>query len=542
MPTLQFKGKPFVLNHHLAVKYHQLIPRPDLSLTDRHSLQSDNLIIHGDNLLALKALLPNYAGQIKCIYIDPPYNTGNEGWAYNDNVNSPILKEWLGKTVDKEDLTRHDKWCCMMYPRLKLLHELLAEDGALFISIDDNEQHRLRMLLDEIWGEENFIANIIWQKNYAPKSSAKYFSEDHDYILCYAKNISDWLPNLLERTEEQNKAYKNPDSDPRGLWRPNNLAARNYYSKGNYSITTPGGRFIPGPPKGSYWRVSEEKFWELDKDNRIWWGEEGNNIPAPKIFLAEVMQGRVPQTLWFYEGVGHTQEAKRETVELLEFETSDDVFISPKPVRLIKRILEIASDENSIILDSFAGSAATAQAVLEMNKLDDGNRHFILVEMQDYADKLTAERVRRAIKGVPTSKKETLREGLGGTFSYFELGEEIDFNRFLTESEGFPSWEELARYVFFTATGEQFNLERSDRSKNYVGESLRHVVWLFYEPDFTWLRTNGFTLAQAEALPKPPVGKKNLVCAPMKFLDDETLTDVFKIDYLQLPYEIYKLK
>ena len=541
MPSLQFKGKTYVQHHHLAVRYHQLVPNQALSLTDRHSLQTDNLIVQGDNLLALKALLPTYAGQIKCIYIDPPYNTGNEAWAYNDNVNSPMFREWLHKTVDREDLTRHDKWCCMMYPRLKLLHELLAEDGAIFISIDDNEQHRLRMLMDEIWGEENFITNIIWQKVYSPKNSAKYFSEDHDFIVAYSKNPSEFTRNLLERTVEAENRYSNHDNDSRGPWKPGDLSARNYYSQGTYQIKTPSGRIIESPPKGSYWRVSEKKLGELDRDNRIWWGKEGNSVPSIKRFLSEVMQGRVPQTLWFYEEVGHTQEAKKEIVQILDFENSEDVFISPKPVRLIKRILEIATDENALVLDSFAGSGTTAQAVLELNKEDGGNRRFILVEMEEYADTVTAERVRRVIRGVPEAKKEALREGLGGTFSYFNLGDEIEYNRFLTGADRYPTWEELARFVFFTATGEQLDLSKSDPTRNYVGESLRQVVWLYYQPDHQWLRSNGFTLTQAEELPAAPAAKRNLVFAPMKYVDDDSLFDL-RIDYLQLPYEIYRMK
>ncbi|MDI6801731.1 MAG: site-specific DNA-methyltransferase, partial [Thermodesulfovibrionales bacterium] len=213
MATLSFKGKSFVQNHHLSVKYHQLIPKKDKSLTDKISL-NDNLIIHGDNLKALKALLPTYAGKVKCIYIDPPYNTGNEKWIYNDNVNSPMMQEWLGKVVDKEDLTRHDKWLCMMMPRLKLLRELLRDDGAIFVSIDDNEQHNLRYLMDEIFGENNFVTNIIWHKKYSLQSDAKYFSDTHDFILCYAKNKlngenkSGWTRSLLPRTEKQDKLYR----------------------------------------------------------------------------------------------------------------------------------------------------------------------------------------------------------------------------------------------------------------------------------------------------------------------------------------------
>ncbi|MFN3467039.1 MAG: site-specific DNA-methyltransferase, partial [Candidatus Brocadiales bacterium] len=219
MATLNFKGKTFVQNHHLTVKYHQLVPKKDKSLTDRVSLQ-DNLIVHGDNLKALKALLPTYAGKVKCIYIDPPYNTGNERWVYNDNVNSPMMQEWLGKVVDREDLTRHDKWLCMMMPRLKLLRELLREDGVIFVSIDDNEVHHLRMLMDEVFGGGNFITDVVWQKKTSPQNDAKYFSDNHDFIIVYAKkrkqidNDLGFSVKLLERTERHDANYTNPDNDP----------------------------------------------------------------------------------------------------------------------------------------------------------------------------------------------------------------------------------------------------------------------------------------------------------------------------------------
>src|SRR3989339_760281 len=229
MANLNFKGKTFVQNHHLAVPYHQLVPVKSKSLTANLSLK-DNLIIHGDNLKALKALLPTYAGKIKCIYIDPPYNTGNESWVYNDKVNSPKIKKWLCKVVGNEsaDLCRHDKWLCMMYPRLKLLRDLLRDDGAIFISIDDNEHCHLKMAMDEIFGSENFVTNIIWQKKYTQSNDAKYFSSTHDFIVCYGKNIenSNFKINLLERTEAQNARYKNPDNDPRGGWMTQPLHAK----------------------------------------------------------------------------------------------------------------------------------------------------------------------------------------------------------------------------------------------------------------------------------------------------------------------------
>ena len=420
LPRLHFKGKVFVENHHLAVPFHELLPVREKGLSEKASLR-DNLIVHGDNLRALKSLLPTYHGKVKCVYIDPPYNTGNEGWAYSDSVNSPLIRDWLGRVVDRDDLTRHDKWCCMMLPRLKLLRELLREDGAIFVSIDDNEVHHLRSLMDEVFGEENFVATVIWQKVFSPKNTAKYFSEDHDYVMAYARRIEEWRPNLIERGERAVKRYKNPDDDARGPWSSSDLTARNPYSRGTYEVTSPSGdRF--GPAVGRYWVVPIEKFRALDEDGRIWWGKNGDSMPRLKRFLAEVKKGVVPQTLWLHTDVGNTQEAKKELVSTLQFERSEDVFNTVKPSRLVRRILQTATDPDSIVLDSFAGSGTTAHAVLAQNREDGGNRRFILVECEDYADTITAERVRRVIQGVPTAKDDALKAGFGGTFSYFELG------------------------------------------------------------------------------------------------------------------------
>ena len=535
MPSLHFKGRVFVENFDLGAPFHELTPVRARGLSRKASLH-DNLIVEGDNLLALKALLPTYHGKVKCITIDPPYNTGNEGWAYNDRVNSPMMQEWLGRVVDRDDLTRHDKWCCMMLPRLKLLREMLRDDGAIFVSIDDNEVHRLRSLMDEVFGEENFVATVIWQKVYAPKSSARHFSEDHDFVVVYARDGEQWTPNLLPRTAEQDAAYRNPDDDPRGPWRPNNLAARNPYSKGVYSITCPGGRTIEGPPKGSYWRVSKERLMELDADDRIWWGEDGNNVPAPKIFFSEVKQGRVPQTLWTYREVGHTQDAKREVVSILDFDTSGDVFVTPKPSSLIRRILQVATDKDSIVLDSFAGSGTTAQAVLALNREDGGDRRFILIECEDYADSITAERVRRVIKGVPSAKDEALKAGLGGGFSYFQLGAALR-KESLIDPDKLPAWEKLAGYIFFTATGEEFEPGAARRDDWFVGRGRLYDVFLIYTDDVEELKNLALTKRIADALPDG--GRPRLVFAPTKYLDPELL-HLYRIRFQQLPFEIYE--
>ena len=539
MATIQFKGKEIVRNYHLTVPYHELVPDGKKSLTKKVSL-NDNLIIHGDNLLALKALLPTYAGKVKCIYIDPPYNTGNEKWAYNDNVNSPMMKEWLGKVVEKDDLTRHDKWLCMMMPRLKLLRELLVEDGVIFISNDDNEQHRLRLLADDVFGEENFITNIIWQKKFSPQNDAKYFSDNHDFILVYAKkkNLTDekngWVRNLLPRTGEMDDRFSNPDNDPRGDWSSSDLSVKTYSEAYDYPIKTPSGKIIK-PTKGRCWRTSKENLQKLIADNRIWFGPNRDNVPRIKRFKTEVQAGLVPVTIWLHQEVGHNQEARQELKEI--FPDVDFPFETPKPVRLIKRILELSSDKDSIILDSFAGSATTAHAALALNKQDGGNRKFIMVECDEYADKTTAELVRRVIKGVKGAKNENLQKGLGGSFSFYELGKPIDAERIL-KGKDLPTFAEMARYIFYTATGEEFNEKKVNEKTDLIGESKEYQVYLLYKPDMEYLKSTALTLERAEALGKF-AGKKRLVFAPAKYLDQEHL-ERLHIDFAQLPFEIYQ--
>ena len=518
MPSLQFKGRVFVDNFHLGVPFHELTPVRARGLSRKASLH-DNLIIEGDNLLALKALLPTYHGKVKCIYIDPPYNTGNEGWAYNDRVNSPMMREWFGRVVDREDLTRHDKWCCMMLPRLKLLRELLADDGAIFVSIDDNEVHRLRCLMDEVFGEENFVATTVWQKIFSPKNTAKYFSEDHDFILVYARDIERWEPNLLERGQQAIDRYKNPDDDPRGPWSSSDLTARNFYSQGTYEVTSPSGKKFK-PSVGNYFRVARKKFDDLDADGRIWWGPDGNSMPRLKRYLSDVKKGVVPQTLWLHSDVGHTQGAKKELVSVLDFEKSEDVFNTVKPTSLIRRILQIATDKNSIVLDSFAGSGTTAHAVLALNKEDRGKRRFVLIECEDYVDSITAERVRRVVKGVPSAKDESLKAGLGSAFSYFRLGAPLR-KESLLEPSNLPSYEKLAGYIFFTATGEEFEPDKVRQDRWFIGRSRIYDVFLIYTDDVEELKN----LALTQGIAKKLSGGKRpkLVFAPTKYLDQELL-------------------
>jgi site-specific DNA-methyltransferase (adenine-specific)/adenine-specific DNA-methyltransferase len=478
MATLDWIGKKAVVNHHREVPYHLLKEVPELSCGDA---DSGNLIVEGDNLVALKALLPYYAGKVKCIYIDPPYNTGNEGWVYNDNVNSPEMREWLGRAVGKEaeDLSRHDKWLCMMYPRLELLREFLSEDGAVFVSLDDNEIQGLRYLMDEIFGKRNFVNTIIWQKVYSPKNSARHFSEDHDYIAVYAKNAEVWRPNLVPRNAAQDSAYKNRDKDPRGPWKTSDLSARNPYSEGLYSVTSPSGRVIDGPPRGRYWTISEKRFHELNSDNRIWWGVKGDSIPQLKRFLHEVKQGVVPQTLWFYKDVGHTQDAKKELVATMDFPDTQSVFITPKPTKLIERILQVATNPGDLVLDSFAGSGSTGHAVEKMNASDSSKegRKYVLIEIDsNLARTLTAERLRRVAVGHKNSKGEEI-EPTGGAFQYVQLDEPLHAaDGRINEAVKYP---DLARHVFFIETGEPLPKD-SPLNDPLLGVSNGKAVYLLY--------------------------------------------------------------
>ena len=448
MPKLTWIGKDAVEKHHQDVPTHLLEPIPELSCGDS---DSGNLIVQGDNLIALKALLPRYAGKVKCIYIDPPYNTGNEGWAYNDNVNSPEIKKWLGKVVgaEAEDLSRHDKWLCMMYPRLVLLKQFLREDGVIFVSIDDNEQAYLKLLMDEIFGSKNFISTVVWEKRYSPQNAVKWFSESHDFVIVYAKNKLNWYPNLLERSDEMNARYRNLDNDSRGVWKPaDSTAQAGHGTKSQfYILTAPNGKQHT-LPNGRCWLYTEPVFQKMVADNRIWFGANGNNVPAVKRFLSEVKQGMACQTIWKYVDVGHNQEGKKEINDIFP---ESSVFDTPKPSRLINRIIQLSTDKNAIVLDTFAGSGTTAHAVLKLNEQDGGNRKFVLVEMDEViAESVTAERNKRVIEGYENAKGEKVA-GLGGGFQFCRLSTEPLFAAD-GEVRADVTFAQLASYVWFNET------------------------------------------------------------------------------------------
>lgn len=421
MPFLDWVNKNQAKETTREVPYHLL--KQESVHGDVSGAHADNLVIQGDNLLALKALIPFYAGRIKCIFIDPPYNTQSAFEHYDDKL-------------------EHSQWLSVMYPRLVLLRELLAEDGSIWITIDDNEAHYLKVLMDEVFGRKNFVANIVWQKVYSVKGSAQHFSDMHDHIHVFAKSKGSWVANLIPRSDKSTALFKNPDNDPRGPWRAGPLAARNHYSLGTYAITCPSGRVIDGPPTGSYWRVSHEKLMQMDIEGRIWWGKNGNNVPAPKIFLQEVSEGIKPSTLWRHEEVGHNQDAKRESLAIF----GEAVFGTPKPESLMQRIMHIATRPTDLVLDSFLGSGTTAAVAHKMS------RRYIGIEMGSHARTHCIPRLQKVIDGEPGGISEAVDWQGGGGFRFCTLGEPaFDEHGRISEEVKFAT---LAAYVWHFETGE----------------------------------------------------------------------------------------
>ncbi|MDV7565077.1 site-specific DNA-methyltransferase [Acinetobacter baumannii] len=549
MPTLSWLGKEKVVNHHLDVPFFVLDKKYSFdtqrNATQRNATQRNatlyqenqsntinNRIIHGDNLTVLKSLLPEFEGKVNCIYIDPPYNTGNEGWIYNDNVNDPRIIKWLGDVVGKEgeDLSRHDKWLCMMYPRLKLLHRLLADDGVIFISIDDNEQANLKLICDEIFGQSNFVANVLWQKRTSPDARIQ-LGDAHEFILIYSKRKECLKLNKLSFTQKQKSNYKNPDNDPRGIWTSSDFTAQGFRPNQVYKIITPSGKTIT-PPPDRCWKNIESVFLELVADNRIWFGKDGDGVPRRKTFLSE-SEGISSWTWWANEEVGHSQEAKQETKFI--FSEIDNVFDTPKPTRLIERILQIATNPNSIILDSFAGSGTTAHAVLKLNAQDEGNRRFILCEMMDYAESITAERVRRVMEGYGEGNKKV--EGLGGSFDFYELGDALfSESGLLNESVG------IKRIRQYIAYSESIPLDNQLPIENEISPSAlglnQQTLWLFhYNKDaITSLDLDFLGTLNLQNIPRP---SQFVVYADKCVLDDKFMQK-HGITFKRIPRDIMR--
>ena len=573
MPTLEWIGKDKVVNHHQEVPYRVLERQYSYDEAGQHAEDngSENMIIHGDNLEALKALLPRYEGKVKCIYIDPPYNTGNEGWVYNDNVNDPKIKKWLGEVVGKEgeDLSRHDKWLCMMYPRLKLLQRLLSTDGVIFISIDDNELYNLKLICDEIFGARCFVSTVSWQRTYSTRNDSKGIVSEIEHIVVYSKNPG-WNPNKLPRTSEMDARFKNPDNDVAPWTSSDAFAPDAVQHQGMvYAIQHPFTGKMIYPTNGRHWRYQQDEMlrqmsewcpYELrnlhDEEERakccdipteqvradvlgivlsdplevamtkarkiykrgqwpkFYFTNGGKGGIRRKTYLQNV-SGTPPTNLWEYSEVGHTDEASKTLKAIFKGKTTFD---TPKPFRLIEFILKIADSDKTIILDSFAGSGTTAHAVLNMNKADSGNRKFILVEMENYADSITAERVKRVIDGYGEGKKAV--EGTGGNFSYYELGPVLllpDGN--LNEEVG-P--QKIREYVYYMETKEPLTAEQPTDEPYFMGLCRNTAYYFYYEResvttlDHAFLATvqtkaEGYTIyADLCAIPQETLRKHNI--------------------------------
>ena len=604
MTELNFKGKEFVYNHHLSVPFRPLVMHADRGIGEP-SLDG-NLIIQGDNLHALRALLPLYAGKVDCIFIDPPYNTGNEGWCYNDNVNAPMIKEWLDSNpVGVEDGLRHDKWCAMMWPRLRMLHELLADHGVIFMTVDDHEAHRLVDICSEIFGIGNHVATFVWRKVDSPNDNKVAITPDHDYVICFARDISAAqfkrmaAPSIL-------KAYPRTDGDGRPyrdrLLKKN---GRNSLRRDRPTMFFPledpdGNDVLPIHDNG------EEACWSMGKKGiarhraagtLVWKRIEklGREVwePYTREFAPTEDPTRPFPTIW--ADVDTMRQAKALLRRM--FGTSD-LFDTPKTVKLVGRACGIAAKKDAIVLDSFAGSGTTAHAVLESNRRDGGNRRFILVEMEDYADRLTAERVRRVINGYSftgTQKTELLRErvtwskiksqklpdevaaienlhrheydgikrevkngelivtgekhvaeraeGLGGSFTYCTLGEPVELDKLLT-GENLPSYAGLGAVLFHMATNQALAPESLREADSYLGEAGGQHVWLIYKPDLDWLKSPdaALTLARAKAVAATDPHKRHLVFAPARYVSQKMLAEQnISVEFAPLPFALYRI-
>lgn len=603
MPELIFKGKEFVYNHHLAVPFRPLVPHAKKSVGKPHL--DGNLIIHGDNLHALKALLPMYAGKVDCVFIDPPYNTGNEGWSYNDNVNSPMIREWLSSNpISIEDGLRHDKWLAMMYPRIRLLHELLKETGSLWMTLDDNEIHRAKLLLDEVFGEDGFVANIVWQKKYSVANDHTGIAPMHDHLIVYSKR--EWSRKKLERTADRDDQYRYSDED--GVFRVSDYTCNKTADERPnlfYKITNPNTGEDILPSRTRVWAYSSEQHEENVRNWLVWWGRDGmSRVPSYKRYRHALKDGGsvVPGTWWDWTFAGHTDTAKKELREILPELSGSDATITPKPTALLQNVLQIATNNDAIVLDSFSGSGTTAHAVLAANKKDGGNRKFILVECEDYADKLTAERVRRVIKGYEfegTQREELLREklnftslkkadklldqigsienleghrfdnikkevkdgelivtgeknvkdrteGLGGSFTFCTLGEPLELDKLLT-GESLPSFETLGSVLFHMATNEAFDAAQMSEKDGigYLGESASFHVWLIYKPELDFLKSReaALTLTRAKEFAEQKSGKRHLVFAPARFVSQKMLNEQnLPVEFAPLPFALYRVE
>lgn len=591
MTELNFKGKEFVYNHHLAVPFRPLVP--DASKGIGPVALDGNLIVHGDNLHALKALLPLYAGKVDCIFIDPPYNTGTEDWAYNDNVNAPMIKEWLeANPVGIEDGLRHDKWCAMMWPRLRMLSELLSDEGIIFICIDDNEAERLKAIASEIFGPDSFIAQFVWRSRVSEDTRSKTgVSNDHEYVLCFGGHSG----VRLKGAEKDAGKFANPDDDERGPWRSadlTGLASKERRPNLHYDLIDPQTDTNYGcPPKG--WRFDPTTMAKKIAEKRVLWPSDSSGRPRHKLFEREIknkFKGLSSLVSQFNTGMG-----TREVSEIM----GDGDFEFPKSSAFVKYFLDQVISEEGLVLDSFAGTGTTAHAVLEANKHDGGNRRFILVEMEDYADRLTAERVRRVINGYSftgTQRTEILRdkitwtklknadkltdaveaietlhgheydaikktvkdgelivtgeqavedktEGLGGSFTYCTLGDPVELDKILS-GETLPPFDGLGSVLFHMATAQAFDPAAMREDDFYLGAVEGQHVWLIYKPDLDWLKSPdaALTLKRAKDFAATDPDARHLVFAPARYVSQKMLAEQnIPVEFVPLPFALYRI-
>lgn len=503
MPLLSWFNRDADLTRAALAPYRLLEP-----VASRHYGDEDsaNILIEGDNLEALKALLPYYGGQVKCIFIDPPYNTKSAFEHYDDNL-------------------EHSQWLSMMYPRLELLRQLLAEDGSMWVTLDDNEGHYFKVIADEVFGRANFVSNVIWQKLYTVKNSAKYLSDMHEHVFVYARNKNVWRPRLLPRSAELDSSYTNVGEDPRGPWTTNALQARNYYSQGSYEIVSPTGKRFR-PPTGTYWRISEENFKALQADGRIWWGANGSNAPRVKKYLLEAKQGVVPATLWLHKDAGTNAEAKAEVRAL--FSEQGEIFDTPKPEKLIRRVLEIATGPDDLILDSFLGSGTTAAVAHKMG------RRWIGIEVGEHARTHCLPRLRAVVDGEQGGISTAVKWKGGGGLRFYKLGAPV-FDEQGHIRDGIK-FEHLAAHIWFAETG----VARSSRAQRSPLLGVHHEIayYLLYNGilgDDSIAGGNVLTKKLLRSLPKFE-GLK-VIYGEACSLPEEQLQEL-EITFKQTPYDI----
>ena len=518
MPELIWQGKKEIKQHHLDVPFHVLKEQYDFQAdSEMPENRRDNILIHGDNLLALKSLLPKFGGRVNCIYIDPPYNTGNENWVYNDNVNDPRIKKWLGEVVGKEgeDFSRHDKWLCMMYPRLKLLKQLLAEEGVIFISIDDNEQANLRLICDEIFGCSNFVSNIHWRRSESQNNNATHLSTVGEHIIVYAKNKNKLIFNKIELQDSALKEYRY--SDEKGYFRRGTIVDN---TRGNHLLTVTSPTGIQKTIKSIR---KQEDFEAAERDGLVYWTKTGT--PYLKIHLNKT-EGQIASN-WF-DNVGVNEDATDTLTEM------NLVFQFSKPYTLIQKILEIASQPHSLILDSFSGSGTTAHAVLSLNQKDGGNRRFIGVEMMDYAENITAERIRRVIDGYGSGNKAVV--GTGGGFTFYTIGESLfDNNRNLNPKAPVA---DVREYIAYTESLDAISSTENDISPYWLGSKNGTAYVFYYEPYTTTLSLDFLESLNIHKLEERP--EKWVIYADANTLSDEQMR-FLNIVFKRIPRDISEL-